>query len=39
MQTYALILNAVPSNHGAEETDTASEPQFGITAIGIFLRI
>lgn len=29
---------AVPSNHGAEETDTASAPQFGITAIGIFFK-
>lgn len=28
----------VPSNHGAEETETASAPHFGITAIGIFLK-
>lgn len=28
----------VPSNHGAEETETASAPHFGITAIGIILK-
>lgn len=27
-----------PSDHGTEVTDPASEPHFGITTIGIFLK-